>query len=789
MDENGATEPRHIDPENTPPGAVAAYGRWVVRWRWPVLIATLALAAIAISGVRFLALEGDYRYHFTADNPELVAFEHIENTYTKIDNILFVLVPASGEVFERDTLDAVRWLTGQGWQIPYAIRVDSLSNFQHTTATADDLVVADLVGRDTAMDVASLQNVRDIALAEPQLAGRLVARDAGATAVNVTIRLPDGGGDEGEPARYANELAEQLRDAHPGMQVAVTGSIPLIYAMMDTPQRDAAVLVPIMYLVLLVAMFVFLRSLWAVLGLLLMIGLAAASAMGAAGWLGIPLSPPMGSATTIILTIAVADGVHLLVILADHMRKGQDRRAAMVESLVVNWHPVLLTTITTVIGFLSLNSAGIPPFNDLGNVTAIGVAAAWVLAVTLLPAFVAIVPYRARPLRVAARFSADAFSGWLIRHHRRILPATVVFSLACAAFIPTIELDDSFIDYFDETVPFRADAELALKTLSGIYQLHYSLGAGSDGGVSDPRYLASVAAFAAWLREQPEVDHVNTLSDTMKRLNKNMHGDDEAAYALPASRELAAQYLLLYEMSLPYGLDLNNQVDVRKSATRVTATVDNLSAVELRALNARAMAWLAAHTEPAMHGSGASASFMLANLSRRSIDSMVRGTSVAFALIALILVLSLHSLRIGLLSLVPNILPIVIAYGIWALVVGKIGMVFAIVTASSLGIIVDATVHFMSKYVRARRVHGATAEAAVRYAVATVGGALLTTFLILAAGFAVLAMSTFKLNEDFGLLIALTIVAALAADFLLLPALLIRLDRSGAGRPMEIASE
>ena len=765
------------------PGVAAAYGRWVVRWRWPVLLAVLALAATAISGIRFLALEGDYRYHFTADNPELVAFEHIESTYTKVDNILFVLVPTSGDVFERDTLQAVRWLTEQGWQIPYSIRVDSLSNFQHTTAAGDDLLVTDLVGGDTAMDGATLQRIRDIALAEPQLAGRLVARDAGATGVNVTIRLPDGGGDEGEPARRANELARQLRDTHPGMQVAVTGSIPLIYAMMDTPQRDAATLVPIMYLVLLVAMFVFLRSLWAVLALLLMIGLAAASAMGAAGWLGIPLSPPMGSATTIILTIAVADGVHLLVILADYMRKGHGRREAMVESLVVNWNPVLLTTVTTIIGFLSLNFAGIPPFNDLGNVTAIGVAAAWVLAVTLLPAFVAIVPYRVHPVRMSSRFSADAFSDWLIGHHRRILPVTVALSLGCAAFIPTIEFDDTFIEYFDETVPFRADAELALDKLSGIYQLHYSLGAGSDGGVSDPRYLTAVADFSAWLREQPEVDHVQTLSDTMKRLNKNMHGDDEAAYALPANRELAAQYLLLYEMSLPYGLDLNNQVDVRKSATRVTATVDNLSAAELRALNERAMDWLSVHTDPSLHGSGASASFMLANLSRRSIDSMVRGTSIAFAMIALILVLSLRSLHIGLLSLVPNIMPILIAYGIWALVVGKIGMVFAIVTASSLGIIVDATVHFMSKYVRARRVHGASAEEAVRYAVATVGAALLTTFLILAAGFAVLSLSTFKLNEDFGLLVGITIVAALAADFLLLPALLIKVDRLRAGTP------
>ena len=757
---------------------VRAYVGLVIRWRWLVLLSVLALAAVCISGVRFLELEGDYRYHFTPTNPELVAFEHIEQTYTRVDNILFVLVTQDGDVFTSDTLEAVLWLTAQGWQIPHAIRVDSLSNFQHTTAAEDDLIVADLIGRDSAgLDRQSLTEIRRTALSEPQLVGRLLAADAGATGVNVTIRLPVGGGDEGEPARYASELATQLERDHPGLRVAVTGSIPLIYAMMDTPQRDAATLVPMMYLVLLAAMFVFLRTFWAVLGLLLMIGLAAASAMGAAGWLGIPLSPPMGSATTIILTIAVADGVHILVLLNEHMRAGIDRHSALVESLAVNWFPVFMTTLTTVIGFLSLNFAGIPPFSDLGNVTAIGVGVAWILTVTLLPAFVAIVPYRPGS-RSTAGVRADRYTAWLLRHHRRILPLTLGLTLICAALIPTIELDDSFIDFFDKSVPFRADSELALEKLSGIYQLHYSLEAGVEGGVSDPAYLRSIAEFALWLRGQPEVDHVSTLSDTIKRLNRNMHADADAAYVLPADRELAAQYLLLYEMSLPYGLDLNNQIDVRKSATRVTATVGNLSAAELRAFNVRVMDWLRAHTPPSMHVSGASASFMLANLSLRSIDSMVRGTSVAFALIALILVLSLRSLRIGLLSLVPNLVPIVIAYGIWAIVVGEIGMVFAIVTASSLGIIVDATVHIMSKYMRARRVLQASPEEAVQFAIATVGPALLTTFLILAAGFVVLSMSTFKLNEDFGLLTALTILAALVADFLLLPALLLRVDRA-----------
>lgn len=262
---------------------IGVYAAWVIRWRWLVLIAALGVAATAISGAPRLQLEGDYRYHFAANNPQLIAFEQIENTYTKVDNILFVLAPDGGNVFERETLQAVQWLTKQAWQIPYSIPVDSLTNFQHAVAEADDLSVADLIKGNAEFDPGYLRQRRDIALAEPSIVQKLVARDSGATAVNVTVHIPDSGGDEATPALYASDLAEDLRARYPRIKVAVTGSIPLIYAMMDTPQRDGMTLIPIMYLALLISTLLFLRSLWAVLGLLLMVGQATGTAMGAAG--------------------------------------------------------------------------------------------------------------------------------------------------------------------------------------------------------------------------------------------------------------------------------------------------------------------------------------------------------------------------------------------------------------------------------------------------------------------------------------------------------------------------
>jgi hypothetical protein len=271
--------------------------------------------------------------------------------------------------------------------------------------------------------------------------------------------------------------------------------------------------------------------------------------------------------------------------------------------------------------------------------------------------------------------------------------------------------------------------------------------------------------------------HVSSLSDTMKRLNMNLHGDDPAWYRIPQSRELAAQYLLLYEMSLPYGLDLNNQINVDKSATKLDVSIRSISSNGTIALEERAQRWLEKNAPATMQAHGASPSIMFSHIGARNIRSMLWGTTAALVLISVILIFALRSLRIGLISLVPNLVPAAMAFGLWGLLVGQVGLALSVVAGMTLGIVVDDTVHFLSKYLRARREEGLSPEDAVRYAFHTVGTALWTTSVVLIAGFLVLTWSPFEINSGMGLLTAITIGLALVADFLLLPTLLMTLDK------------
>jgi predicted RND superfamily exporter protein len=745
---------------------------FVLNWKYPVILLSVLITAALGTGLQKLAFSNDYRMFFSEANPQLTAFEQLQDTYSKNDNVLFVLAPRDGRVFTRETLTAVQELTQEAWQIPYSLRVDSISNFQYTSAEGDDLLVEDLVLDAQALSDAELEQKRRIAVQDPLLVNRLISPSAHVTGVNVTIQLPGKKLSEvPEVAEAARQLARQIEAVHPQIKIHLTGMIMMNNAFPSASQEDMQTLYPIMFLAVILSLVLMLRSIPGTLSTLIIIILMIIGTMGITGWLGIRISPPTTTVPIVIMTLAIADCVHILVNFLHGMREGLEKREAMLESLRINLQPIFLTTLTTAIGFLSLNFSDAPPFRDLGNMAAIGVWLAFFLSVTFLPAMMMILPVKTLRGDTRGSIAMLRLAEFVIRNKRRLLWMMGGIIIFLIAQIPNNRLDDQFVEYFDETITFRQATDFTNENLTGIYLIEYSLDSGETGGVSDPEFLQKVEAFAQWYRQQPLVLHVNTITDIMKRLNRNMHGDDDSWYRLPDQRDLSAQYLLLYEFSLPFGLDLNNQINVKKSATRFIVTLENLSTKQLLAIENDAQAWLTEHA-PEMRIEGASPSIMFANIGERNIKSMLKGTTVALILISFILIFALRNLRIGVLSLLPNLVPIGMAFGIWGLLVGEVGLALSVVSGMTLGIVVDDTVHFLSKFLRARREKGMDTEDAVRYAFSTVGTALWVTSLVLMIGFGILAFSHFQLNAGMGLLTAITIGLALLADFLFLPPLL-----------------
>ncbi|TBR42818.1 RND family transporter [Marinomonas agarivorans] len=747
--------------------------------RRPLLVIFLTVLFVigAAYGGSKLTFKSDYRVFFGEDNPELQAYEKVQATFTKNDNVAFVVAPKDGQVFTETTLEAIHKLTEMSWQIPYSSRVDSITNYQHTVAEEDDLIVEDLVLEREMLPELDLEKIKQIAVTEPLLVNKLISEDASTTMVGVTIHLP--GINEvtelPEVVASVRDIRDQVLAEYPELDIYLSGVVLLNNAFSEAALNDNATFIPAMFAIVAITMVFLLRTFTGGISTIFIVMFSILSTMGLAGWMGYYLTGPSASAPTVILTLAVADCVHILATMMYEMRHGTEKRQAILDSLKINFQPILLTSLTTAVGFLSMNFSDSPPFHDLGNLVAIGVMLAFVFSITVFPALLMVLPLKVKLESERKADFMDKISHFVIEKRRSLLPTFAVIIVALCVFIPQNVLNDDFVKYFDKSVDFRQATDFMQERISGIGSIEVELSSGTSGGISNPDYLKTMDEFNKWIRAQAETDHTNMISDIFLRLNKNMHGDDPSYYRLPEDRELAAQYLLLYEMSLPYGLDLNNQLDVDKTATRMVITVKNITSEEYLMLEQRIKAWFVSNA-PQFEATIASPSLMFAHIGQRNIYSMLTGTTLALILISVMLGFALRSVKFGLISLIPNLAPAGMAFGIWYFLDGEVGLGLSVVVGMTLGIVVDDTVHFLSKYIYARRNKNKDSIDAVRYAFNSVGRALWITTLVLVAGFMVLAQSSFKLNADMGLLTAMTIVLALVVDFLFLPPLLMKLD-------------
>ncbi|EJG0042687.1 efflux RND transporter permease subunit [Vibrio parahaemolyticus] len=753
-------------------------GKIPTKYSLLVLLATIFLIIVATIGGKNLYFRGDYDIFFDGTNKQLLAFDEIQTTFAKTDNLAIVIAPEDGDIFTPQTLSLIQKITVDAWQVPYSSRVDSIANYQHTEAFDDDLLVEDLLYSEYELTPERISKVKSIALSEPVLKSALVSEKGDVTVVNITVQLPemDKTAEVEEVVSSINAMIDRYQRAYPDVTFHKAGIIAMNHAFMTAAQDDSSTLVPTMLVVILVFLTIMLRSILSVIATLIVIIGSVMATMGISGWAGMFLSTATVNVPTLIMTLAVADCVHVIATMRQSMKNGFTKAQSIERSIALNFVPILITSVTTAIGFLMMNMSDSPVLRDFGNLSALGVMVACFLSVTLLPALLKLLPIHVKmETSQDQKHVMDRLGDFVVSQRRALLPLSVAVIVVCASLIPLNKVNDESVEYFGQRNEFRQAADFMEERISGMTNISIAIKTNESQGIAAPDFLNTIGEFSSWLRDQPETDHVATLADVYKRLNKNMHGDDEAYYLLPQERELAAQYLLLYEMSLPYGLDLNNQINVDKSSIKMVLTVANLGSVELVDLENRIYQWFAEHA-PQYQVVASSPSLMFAHIGETNMASMLSTLPITLVLISALLIFALRSVRLGLISLMPNIAPAVIGFGLWALISGEINLGLSVVVTLTLGIVVDDAVHFLSKYQRARR-EGQTAEQAVRYAFHTVGRALWITTVVLVAGFSVLAMSSFRLNADMGQLSAIVIFIALVVDFLFLPTLLMLFDK------------
>lgn len=759
------------------------YSDLVIAWRKTVIFLCLAAVFLVAQGAKEINMASSFRAYFSPDNPQLLAFEEIEDEFSKQDNVFFYIAPNSGNVFDKDTLSLIWEMTEAGWELPYAQRSSSIANYQHTEALEDDLQVEYLVEDLSVLDdPAHLERVKNIVLSEPSLQNNATNKDGSVAGVVVKLNLPDNDPQaSGDLAKITKQLVADFRVKYPDIVIMLGGTATTNAAITNVFKEDVGVLVAATYGMFMVMLFLMLRTISGMLVTILIIMMSTIATFGVFNGLGFIITPTQSFVPTAITTIAIADVVHILVSYYHELGTGKEKIAAIKESMRINAQPVFITSLSTAIGVLCLNTSDAPPYRLLGNMIAFGVMMAYLLSMFFLPAVLAILPAPKGKIQQGGAGKDSLmmrFAEWVIKQYKPLLVVMGLMALSMFGFITRNEVTERWNEYFDETYELRQVLEKADKSMSGVHRFQYTIRSKEgENGIYTPEYMQQLEAFSNWYAQQDKVGHVESITDTIKRLNKNLHGDDESYYRIPDSKEAAAQYFLLYEFSLPQGLGLEDIQNFDRSATRMSVVLHKSNSEEMIEIDQRAQAWAKANTPDLDVSQGSGLDLIFSHMAGRNIRSLLFGSLAALIMISIVLVFALRSIRMGLISLIPNIIPIVVAYGVWGLMKAEISLSVAVVISISLGIVVDDTVHFLSKYLRARNEKNLGVRDGIRYAFSTVGVALVVTSVVLVSGFLLMLFAHFNPSKDMGTLMGLTIGFAILVDFLLLPPLLMVLDK------------
>jgi len=757
-----------------------SYSEWIIRNNKLTLASILVLVFALMAGVTQLTFTSDFRAYFSSENPQLQVFEEMEQNYSKQENVYFFIEAKEDTLFTPKGLALLEQLTEESWQLPYSQRVTSLQNYQHTWVEEDDLIIDYLFQETDTLSQEDIDLLKTTVEGIDDIKPNLVSRDLKATGVSVRVILPDGNTSETskEVVHATREMADRYRAEFPEFEILVSGSLTSNVTMGEAISQDIQTLLGISYLVMIIIMVALLRTISGMFLTLIIISFSVVSTMGLFGWLGFTMTPPTGFVPTAIMTIAVADTIHILVTYYYELNQGVDKRNAIKEALRINFSPVFITSITTIVGVLALNTSDSPPYRDMGNMIAVGVFMAWFFTITFLPAVLSLLPAPKGKSQQQKESNMLRFANFIINNHKFLFVGMGLVIILAATQVNKNTISESWHEFFDESFPVRVASNEVNDHLSGLHRIFFELESGEESGINNPAFLQQMDNFKTWLESHSNVAHVTVLSDTIKRLNQNLHNDNEDWYRVPESQELSAQYLLLYELSLPMGLGMDDTINNSRSATRMIISLYRTDSVEILAMEERAREWLETNAPNIQVKEGTGLDIVFANLTHRNIDSMIKGTSIALLLISALLIFALRSFKIGFISLIPNIMPAVLAYGLWALYQGYIDTAISVVACLSLGIVVDDTVHFLSKYQRAKLEKGLSTEDAIRYAFQTVGNALIVTSAVLIGGFLVMQWSHFIPSTAMGALLAITILMALVVDFLFLPPLLMLLDKT-----------
>ncbi len=745
-----------------------AFVGFIAKRPWVSIGLGLLIFGMMVPGLGKLRADFTHTGFFWDTDPKLLAFNAFERKFGNDDAVVIAVHSPSG-VFDIDTATLLKKVTERMWQVPEIIRVDSLSNFNWVHASGDDIQVETLLPDVLTPEV--LAERKKIALSHETLPGYLVSKD-GNTAV-IFARVKPGLDVPPDAPAIMKATREVVASVKGGdNELYVLGGPAITNAFQEVSQQDTMRLLPLVIGLAALFLIALLRSAAASVLPFVVVILATVGAFGLAGHFGLTQTVMSTVVPSILIAVGIADTVHILVSYVTALRKGAPRRQAAYHALSRNFLATFLTCITTAVGFFSFVTADLKPIATMGIMSGAGTLFAWIFVQLVVGGLLFILPIKVKP------FSAERFARTERRAYRLvdaigrnrwpIIGVTAVLSAASLWYSLGVEVNSDPIQYFAKGAEIRTASEFLEDNVGSARSLEFVLNAGRPEGAKDPAFLRKADEFRAWLETQPGATRATSIVDVLKSMHKSLDADRPESYQLADTPEGIAQELLLYSMGLPQGMDVNDRITVENDAIRLTllnrikTSRDTVSLVRLAERKGKEMGLSVEATGKF---------YLYQQTNEYVVDSFLNSLWSSIIVIGIIMGFFLRSWKLGLISMIPNIVPL-FAGGVLLRIIGQpLDMGTVLVASVCLGISIDDTSHVLANYASLRRL-GVAPNQAMREVMAHSGPALLSTNAILITSFAAFATATFMPNVYFGILTAFTLAVALIADVFFTPALL-----------------
>jgi len=723
----------------------------------------LLITGFFLAGIPQLQIDNSVDSMLPADHPARLLYDDVNDTFGGTD--VMVIAIHSEDIFSEATLTQVIEFTEAFQRLPGVDEVVSLSTAKRMDGEDGTLVVRDLMPTVPESNEGR-EDLRAYVAGQEMYVNNIISSD-GLYAGIVVELLPD----IDDSAVYAS-LRQVIDEQENADDIYVAGG-PAVNAEMTTSMKgDLVQLIPFVLLVLAIVLYLSLRTVAGVILPLAVVLLTVIWTAGLMAWLGIPMAMISTTLPIMLIAIGVADAIHILTDYYAGLRGGEEKRSAIRTVVKHIGMAIVLTSITTLVGFLSLGTSPVQQVMQFGLFVGFGVMAALAITLTLIPAALEL----GRGPRLTTRKSEKPtlstrgltwLSRFVVKRRKALLIVGGILFVLAAVGGTRLAVETNTLRFFRPDTSIRQATEVVDLSFGGSESLSIVI----NGDIKSPDVLNGMLDFQDWAQALPEVGYTASVADYVTQINEALHDNDPTERVIPQTRNAVAQEILLYEMSSDPS-DFARVVNYNYEQARIVLRMESLSSSELGELVQQVEDEVIRSADGQFDVGITGSSYLFKVLTDLLVSGQILSLLVSLFGVALVVGLIFRSVRFGLLSMIPLGFTITLNFGIMGWLNIPLDTATTMLASIAIGIGVDYTVHFLSKYRRELRA-GRTSHDAVGETIQTTGRAITYNVMAVAAGFAVLLFSSFGPIATLGALVALSMGISGLAALTLLPAALI----------------